>query len=381
MKLKVILVISGLILGTVFGILVVLNFLVPKNDSSVINPLSPKKEVIGFLPYWLLDRATGDYSKYITTLTYFGVRVNSDGNIQKLLNPQQEEPGWYALESGKLNSFFSAAKRNNISLSLLVSSGDQTSIGQLMNDPIKHAKNLLGDLNPLIEKYKFSDINLDIEYTSTASEGARTNFTKFVKEIKKGLGNKITLTVEISPTDVILNDLIDPKAIGEIADNVVLMAYDYHSTTSYVTGPVAPVGGAGIDSEYDVITALEKSISVIPPEKLILGVPLYGYEWESLGQIPRSAIIPNTGLVLSNRRAEEFLSGCSTCSAKLDKEAEEEYISYFNGDSNDYHMLFYPDENSMTKKINLVNSMQLKGIALWALGYEGNKILSPLVNY
>jgi spore germination protein YaaH len=374
-------IISGLLLGFILGIIFIFTFLAAKDTAPLINPLAPKRVVIGFLPYWLLDTATSDYSKYITTLAYFGLRVDQNGNIQKLLNSQQEEPGWNNLRSDNLDSFFSNALKNNLNLSLMVTSGDVNSIEDLVSQPALHAKNLVTDLKPLIAKYKFSDINLDIEYTQTASSAARNNFTKFVTEVKKELGSSETLTIEISPTDVIRNNLIDPKAISEIADNVVLMAYDYHSTNSIVTGPVAPVSGAGITSEYDVVAAIEKSLDLISPQKLVLGIPLYGYEWESLTQTPRSAIIPNTGVAASNRRAEELLSSCSNCSVTLDKEADEQYISYFDQTVGDYHTIFYPDKNSTQAKINSANKFQLEGLALWALGYEGNSILNPLTTY
>lgn len=374
-------IILGVLLGIFLGILVIINFLVLKNNPSIINPLSPKKIVIGFLPYWLLNTAKSDYSKYITTLSYFGLRVDQNGNIQKLLNPQQEEPGWYALRSGKLDQFFNNALKKNVSLSLMVASGDINSINDLINDPNIHAKNLVSDLKPLIDKYKFSDINLDIEYTQNASPAARNNFTKFVTEVRKELNNNETLTIEISPMDVINNNLIDSKAMSKIADNIVLMAYDYHSTSSFVTGPVAPLSGAGVISEYDVTVAIEKTLDLISPQKLVLGIPLYGYEWETLNRITRSAIIPNTGVVASNRRTEELLYSCSSCSATLDNEANEKYISYFDQNMGDYHMIFYPDMNSTEAKISLANQFQLGGLALWALGYDGNSILNPLTTY
>lgn len=106
MKKNLFLILLGLFLGIFFGVLVVFQYLTPKDNSSIVNPLAPKKVVIGFLPYWLLNNANSDYSKYITTLAFFGVRVDQNGNIQKLLNPTQEEPGWNALRSGKLDSFF-----------------------------------------------------------------------------------------------------------------------------------------------------------------------------------------------------------------------------------------------------------------------------------
>lgn len=381
MKTKLLIIFSGLLLGALLGIFA--NYYPITNNFSVhlTNPLSPKKTVIGFLPYWLLENADSDYSKYITMLSYFGVRADENGNIQKLLNPQEKEPGWYALESGKMDPFFSEALKNDVSLSLTVVSGSNDAINEMISDPIPHAKNLAGDLRPLIDKYKFSDINIDIESTQTATQSARENFSKFIETVKKELGNNETLTVEISASDVINNNLIDPKAIGKIADNVVIMTYDYHYIGSFVTGPVAPLTGSGITSEYDVTAATEKALELIPAKKLILGLPLYGYEWESIGQVPRSAIIPNTGAAASNSRVEKFLVSCSSCSSQLDTTAEENYISYLDDGTGAYHTIFYPNENSTLKKINFADNFQLAGVALWALGYEGNDILKPLINY
>lgn len=382
MKIKLLNVFIGLLAGAILGILIAQYLLEIKNPpASSANPLAPGKTVIGFLPYWLLNSAEQNYSKYITTLSYFGLRIDENGNIQELLNPQEKEPGWYALESGKIDPFFDEALRNNVSLSLVLVSGSNDAINELISDPIPHAKNLVADLEPMIEKYKFSDINIDIESTQTASDSARANFAKFAGEVKKGLKDNVTLTVEISADDVINKKLIDPPAIGKIADNVVIMTYDYHYAGSFVTGPVAPLAGAGITSEYDVTTAIEKVLELIPSQKLILGIPLYGYEWESIGQEPRSAIIPNTGAAASNSRAEKFLSSCASCSSKQDSEAEENYISFLDKNKGDYHTIFYPNKNSTLKKVNFADDFQLRGVALWALGYEGNDILDPLINY
>src|SRR4029078_3375483 len=133
------------------------------------------------------------------------------------------------------------------------------------------------------------------------------------KVVEKKLG---TLTVEISSSDLIRHNLIDPKNISAFADSIVIMAYDYHFAGSEVTGPVAPMGGGGDEAEYDTILALEKAIEVIPSQKIILCIPLYGYQWETLDDIPRSAVIPGTGQTASNSRVENLLSDCATCSAQ-----------------------------------------------------------------
>ena len=379
---KIVVFLIGLVLGVGMGLGVL--FVLPsisRADNLVLPAPLQTKTVIGFLPYWLLATAKKDYSDSITTLTYFGLRIDSDGSIQKLTDPQEEEPGWYALTSGKLTPFFRSAHAHGVALSLLVSSGDDYSIAALIDQPVSHAGKFVSAIEPVLKKYRFSDLNIDIEYTGDASASSRKKFTQFMQAVRKNLDPKYTLTIEVTGDDLIKSKLIDPAAMGNLADNVVVMAYDYHYLGSFVTGPVAPLGGAGKIAEYDVTTAMKKAVHSIPPEKVILGTPLYGYEWETIGTAPRSAIIPGTGLTASNRRAEQFVNACASCSAQFDTTDQEVHVVYRDSGTGTYHQLFYPDAQATAAKINLANQLDLGGLALWALGYEGPTIINPLKNY
>lgn len=136
--------IAGIILGIATGILSLqLINRIHFKDSSLLTPLVSnlrEKQVIGFLPYWLLKNADKDYSPYLTTLSYFALRLDSNGSIQKLDNPQEEEPGWSALSSGKLDKLFKSLQKKGINLSLVLASGDNESIGNLLSEPDKKAK-------------------------------------------------------------------------------------------------------------------------------------------------------------------------------------------------------------------------------------------------
>ncbi len=342
-----------------------------------------QRVIVGFLPYWLLNKAQNDYGKYITDLAYFGVSVGTNGAVLRSTDGQNNEPGWSALQSGKVNSFLSSAQKNKLQRSLVVFSGNQNAITTLVENPIPHARNLVDSVLPLMRRYGFSDLNLDIEYTQAASDAARTHFVQFVKAVKEGITKKqkTTITVEISAIDVVAKHLIDAGAVGRLVDHLVIMAYDYHSTDSLVTGPIAPLYGAGTVSEYDVATAVDKTIDKVPSQKLILGIPLYGYEWETIGTVPRSAIIPNTGQAASNRRVELLKESCATCSAQFENIAEEPYLIYLDNETNSYHQFFYPDIRSTQVKLNYAAKMNLGGVALWALGYEGKNIMNPLSVY
>lgn len=376
----------GLIIGFFFGYLFIFYtplFAKEKQEHYISPILIPRPTVIGFLPYWLVRTSDEDYSDDITTLTYFGLTVGADGSIVKLANEQEEEPGWAALRSDGLQKRLDIAKQKGLERSLLVFSGEGDAIDALISDPVLHANNLVNDVAPIMKKYGFTDLNLDIESIKPASVAARTSFVQFVRAVRQGLDKKQipSLTVEVSGNDVIKPYLIDIKAVAPYVDHLVFMAYDYHYTGSSVTGAVAPLFGAGKVSEYDVQAAVEKILAVMPPEKLILGVPLYGYEWETLDPLPKSAIIPGTGITASSGRVEKLLQTCASCSASFDEVAREPYVIYKDTETGTYHQLFYPDQKAVNEKIKYAQTMNLGGLALWALGYEDHSMLQPLKSY
>lgn len=342
-----------------------------------------RHEVTGFLPYWLLDSADKDYENFITTLTYFGLSISKEGSVQEFTKPGESEPGLYALTSGKLDSFITYAKNNHIKLSLLMFCGNDDDIENLINSPKIHSETLIKEVSSTMRQYGFTDLNLDIESTIEASRDAQIKFAEFVKDVKNQLDEKKlgSLTLDISPTDLIKQRLINPSMIQAYTDKIVIMGYDFHYIGSQVTGPVAPVNGAGYDAEFDDETGLKLALKNIPDNKLILGIPLYGYEWETITDNPRSAVMPDSGLVISNRNAEALISSCATCSAKFDPEAKENYVIYKDRMTGTYHQVYYPDEKATEKKIELALKYHISGMALWALGYEGDSILNPLEKY
>ncbi len=328
-----------------------------------------KPEIVGFLPYWLLDKTDKNYSHYITTLTYFGLSLNNDGRVKKLNNPQEEEPGYTNLKGYKVAS--------HVKNSLLVISGDDSVIGDMINDPVTSANNLIADVSPIMKEKGFTDLNLDIESFMDASESARANFTTFVRTVKQGIN--ATVTLDLIPISLIKQKLYDAKALGAIVDRVVLMTYDYHYSGSYTSGAVAPIGGAGETIEFDVETAVKEALKVMPREKILLGIPLYGYQWETISGASESATIPGGSSTASVRRVAEIIQSCTDCTGGIAPLSKEPYLIF---PANDYfNQIYYENEASMKEKVALAGKYHLGGVALWALGYEDSTMLRPLTTY
>jgi spore germination protein YaaH len=383
---KILIIWAGLLAGVFLAY-----FLVTKTDilnignknSSIADVFKPpQKIVIGFLPFWLIDKAQADYSQYITQLSYYDLTIDSDGTIQKFTAPGESDPGWLALESGKIDDFLSNEKSKGVNLSLTIFSGDDTKINSFLNDPNQSAQNLVGAISPIINQYGFTDINLDIEKVSDASPEAQMQFTDFVKAVRSDLDKNITITVDIAPIAFVKNtNLDDPKSLAEVADYIVLMDYDYHNPGSFVTGPVSPQSGAGVVSEFDTESAVQSALTMMPASKLILAIPLYGYSWETINPAPRSAILPGSAFSISSQSVRDLLSSCASCSAQFDNTDEESHVIYKDVATGTYHQIFYPDKASTQIKVNYARSQNLAGMALWALGYEDPTILTPLAGY
>lgn len=359
------------LLGLTSGSLIAYFVYTPNPIVQVTKSPSPQvnqRSVIGFLPFWLINDAKSDYKKYLNEITYFDLTIDSDGHIKKYDNAKELNPGWNALSKNKFNNF-------GLNSSIAIFSGDDETINQLILDPTTSAQNLVSDLVQIIDQYQFSKINIDIEKVKDANPDDRENFTKFVEEVRKKLDPKIKISLDVTASSFVKEtNLTDPKALSFFVDQIIIMAYDYHNPSSAVTGPVAPLNGAGVISEYDVETAIKNALITIPKEKIILGIPLYGYSWETVNEATRSATIPYSYITYSNKKAES-LEGI------YDSIDQEMYSITKDVQTGVYRQTFYPNQNSTQSKIDIAKKYDLGGVALWALGYEGDTILQPLLDY
>ncbi|MDQ3904815.1 MAG: glycosyl hydrolase family 18 protein, partial [Actinomycetota bacterium] len=129
------------------------------------------------------------------------------------------------------------------------------------------------DIVALVQRQNYDGIDIDYEDLPASDRQA---FTTFVTDLATALHDKgkiLTVAVFAKTSDAgedQRNAGQDYAAIGAAADEVRLMAYDYHWSGS-TAGSVAPLPWV-----RDVLTYAK---SQIPPEKIVLGIALSGYDW------------------------------------------------------------------------------------------------------
>ena len=198
----------------------------------------------------------------------------------------------------------------------------------------------------------YDGIDIDYERVPTAS---RANFTAFVGTLAQKLhaaNKQLSITVYAKTSD--RDNWSGPgaqdwAAIGQTADSVKIMAYDYSWATS-APGPIAPL------SWLDQVATYAQS--AIPNAKIIMGLPWYGYDWS------RSAATKNMSYANAMKLAQ-----ANNASVAHDANGE---ATFTYGD----HTVFFQDGSSYQKKLDMLKQRHagIGGFAAWAVGVEDPEI-------
>lgn len=216
-------------------------------------------------------------------------------------------------------------------------------------------KKIINKTLELCKKYGMKGINIDFEHTKIDD---RDYITDFVREFRQAAGEDFIITVDVTPqiSADVTKEPYDRKALAEIADYMVVMAYDQHWGSSDKAGSVA---------QYKWV---EGSINVlfrnIPNKKMILGVPLYTRIWkEDGGKVTSKTIsMDEVARIIASKGLKPV----------WDKESQQNYIEYQENGAD--YKIWIEDANSLEKKVSLVNKYNLAGVGSWRLGFETSNI-------
>jgi len=155
------------------------------------------------------------------------------------------------------------------------------------------------------------------------------------------------------------------------------MAYDFHRPTSETAGPVSPMNSAGTNSDYDLNLMIKDFLSQIAPNKLILGVPYYGYNWVVENGDKYAKRIEGTDLMgySESEIYDNIMKDIDELNLNVmwDEAAQVPYYTYVSPDTGSTRQVYFENEQSLIKKYELVKKQNLAGIGIWALGYDGDK--------
>lgn len=334
-------------------------------------PFSQGKEVYGFIPYWNMSTAT--IHPELTRAAYFSLTIGADGSILSTADGGVD-PGFATLKGERFLELSEELRQNTIPLDIVLSQFAGADIVTFLNTPEAH-QTLLTELDSVLLAYPFAGVNLDIEYSGTVSAQLRDNMTAFTKTLSDHLEETYSdpyFSIDVYASAASNNQLWDIPALEPHVDAFFVMAYDFHRRSSTQAGPVAPLFGGATLWSSDISSNIRRFLTTVPAEKIILGTPFYGYEWETTEREPQALTLPNSGATATFAHVQELLQRKDELAIQehWHETALTPYLTYVeNGVT---HVVYYEDARSLSYKLDFVNQLDLGGVGIWALGYEGD---------
>lgn len=339
------------------------------------------KVVYGFLPYWNVQTAT--LQPELSQVSYFSLIFDHTGHIVDRVG-NSAEPGYHRLQSDDFINVIQAAQKNHTQLEIVLAQFNPEEISAFLLSPSSQ-ETLLSELNSILLEYPFSGVNVDIEYSGTVTPNLQSDLTSFIHNLNLNLKNRkapVHLSIDIFASAGDNTHLWNLKDLQNDVDSFVVMAYDFHRASSNLAGPVAPLFGGKKLWDSDITEHLKTIIGSVPASRILLGVPFYGYEWETTSRDPQAQTIPDTGSTASFDRVQSILTQKEELEVQegWSDEALSPYLSYKK--NNKIYMIYYENSRSLSYKFDLVNQLDLGGIAIWALGYEkGSRELWDVIQH
>lgn len=313
------------------------------------------RKIIGFTPSWM--QPSNVSFPYLDEIIFSGIDLNENGTLT----------GTNRLSSSSFTTLRnSIGKNTKVVVSIRNFDSDSLSAFLQDSDAMDQATE---ETLQLIETYHLDGINIDFEYPTSTDTTIGKNLSIFLKNysgIIKAHYPDAIVSFDIHAIQILDEDMYQLEEIGKYMDEVIIMGYDYRLPGSLRAGPVAPLYGEV--NEHSIQELVQVALRKIPNEKLILGIPFYGYDWETVGETHKSTAKSKTGAVASYKRMKEFIAN-NHVSVQWDEIARSPWILYKNG--NEIHQIYFENERSIEEKLSYVVSQNLGGIAIWALGYEG----------
>ncbi len=211
----------------------------------------------------------------------------------------------------------------------------------------------------------YSGVTIDFE--NLRGSAMRDNFTSFLRELDAQLdsiGKSLYVAVQPAMRSGSYFDGYDFRAIGDICDKIIVMAYDYYAKTitsdimqsGFTTTPVTPFD----EVYYALKTITDPNTGVTDKSKVILGMSMSNVGWSVVDGV----IVNSTGKTYTYDEIANMIN--SGAEVKYSDKYKNPYIVYDDG--SEKQIVWYEDKRSVEDKIKLAEMFGIDGISIWRIG-------------
>lgn len=224
-----------------------------------------------------------------------------------------------------------------------------------LSNPEVQERQLTNIVNTMNQK-GYKGLNIDFEYVYPADRELYNEFLRRAADRMHANGFSIStaLAPKVRAEQIgLLYEAHDYPVHGQVADFVVLMTYEW----GWAGGPpwaIAPIN--------EVRRVLDYAVTVIPRNKILMGIPLYGRDW----RIPwvQGTIAQTVTYQEAIRRALQY-----GVAIQYNTVYESPFYRYTDV-TGQQHEVWYDDARSYQAKYETIKQYGLRGASYWALNLE-----------
>ena len=267
-------------------------------------------------------------------------------------------PTWYyvdgnggLIDRGVKSDFIKNCREWGIKLIPLVANYEfsREIIHRILTIPEVREKAIENIVKEVLEK-EYDGINIDFENIPSEDRDHLTEFMRLLYEKMHAHGKLVTQAVGAGY-------VYDHENLAKYNDLIIIMAYGYHWSGS-APGPIAPL--------YWLNDLIDNLLRKVPKEKLVLGVPLYGFDWPPQGRA--SAVTYEDAIWIANHYGVKVT---------FDWKSGEATFKYKAVDG--VHEVWFQIAKSIELRIKLAKEKGLDKIAVWRVGQEDPKTWSVII--
>lgn len=327
----------------------------PSNSGASCRPFTifpATRLTYGFWPYWMHPYAYQPDWNCLDYVCYFSLDANADGT----LNKDNIEAEYYIVRD--------AAHSQKIKVPLALTCFDQDTQDEIL---AYHRDELVNNMARKLQDLGADGVCIDFEAvrdSNSLTHGSNTDlmqsFMMKLHDTLKGINSDYHISFCVLGN---VEKVYRNSALSKYTDAVILMGYEYHWSTSPVTGAISPYNDPNQLSVGDSVDTLKK---YYPSNMIILGLPFYGYDWPCTSGEPAARTTGEGAIVYMN----SAIANAKMYGRLWDSDTHTPWYKYQSQDV--WHQCWYDDEESLGLKFDYINSAQLAGPGFWALGYEGS---------
>ncbi|KAB2952974.1 LysM peptidoglycan-binding domain-containing protein [Heliorestis acidaminivorans] len=288
--------------------------------------------------------AVEETGQYLTYLSLFSYEVREDGTLAPLAD----------------EAIIAAARARGAAPLMVITNivaGEDFSpdLARAILGNVEVQEALITNILATMEARGFTGVNVDFEYVYPADRELYNDFLRRVVARLRPAGYTISSAVapKVRADQVgLLYEAHDYPVHGELLDFVIIMTYEW----GWIGGP--PMAVSPVNQMRRV---LDYAVTAIPRAKIMMGMPLYGYDWTLpfvAGETRATTLSPQGALA----RAIQY-----NAAIEYDPIAEAPFYGYYDEQGRE-HIVWFEDARSVQAKFDLVREYNLRGVSYWVLG-------------